>query len=106
MGSQRDNEVNRDKVKLTPHVVRAINEELDYTSSLVEVGRSDDRDYGLPGQLLTLQTYARKAIDAWVENPGNDKALHEVRKCAAIACRALVREGCPTRSLTKVGAKL
>lgn len=84
-------------ITITPEVEAAINEELAYVASLSARGRSDEAHYGTPGQVLTLQVYARKALDAWVTNPGNDQALHELRKCAAIAIRALVTEGCPRR---------
>ncbi len=85
------------EIRATAEVVKAINEELAYTATLSAQGRSDEVYYGLPGQLLTLQRYARKALDAWVDNPGNDEALHELRKVAAIAVRGLVLEGCPRR---------
>jgi len=84
-------------IRLTPEVIEAINEELAYVATLGEQDRSDDVHYGTAGQVLTLQTYARKALDAWVDNPGNDEALHQLRKVAAIASRALVTEGCPRR---------
>ena len=84
-------------IQVSIGTVTAINEELAYVATLVDQGRSDDTNYGLPGQLLTLQTYARKALDAWVENPGQDEALHQLRKVAAIAVRGLETEGCPRR---------
>lgn len=85
-------------IKLSQPTIDAINDELEYVSRLSDAGRSDEVHYGTAGQILTLQTYARKALDAWVANPGNDQALHELRKCAAIAVRALETEHCPTRS--------
>lgn len=79
---------------MTPDVIEAINEELAYVATLSDIGRSDTVHYGTAGQLLTLSTYTQRAIDAWTENPGNDGALHNLRKCAAIAIRALLTEGC------------
>lgn len=84
-------------LKLTPEVIAAINEELAYTATLVSSGRADSYNYGTEGQLLTLNTYARRAIDAWVNNSSSLEARNELRKCAAIAIRALLLEGCPTR---------
>ncbi len=84
-------------MKLTPEVIDAINEELAYTATLVDQGRSDATHYGTEGQLLTLNTYSRAAIDAWVTNPSDNQALDQLRKCAAIAIRALLTEGCPRR---------
>jgi len=88
-------------IQLTQDVIDGINEELEYTDSLPDMGRSDGIDHGTAGQILTLQSYARRAGAAWVQNPGNDAALHELRKVAAIACRALVRDGCPKRTVSK-----
>ena len=84
-------------MKLTPLVIDCIDEELEYVATLAEQGRSDTFHYGTAGQLLTLESYARKAREAWVNNPSDTQALHELRKCAAIAIRALLTEGCPAR---------
>ena len=88
-------------LQLTHSVIEAINDELAYTATLSEQGRSDEVHYGTAGQLLTLQIYANRAVEAWVSNPGSTKALNELRKCAAIACRALLTEGCPARVFTE-----
>lgn len=85
------------KLILTDEVVDAINEELEYTSTLQDQGRADKADYGVEGQLLTLKHYTDKAISEWVMNPGSHEALHELRKCASIAVRALITHGCPRR---------
>lgn len=86
-----------DKIKLTPEVIEAINEELDYQSDLPEVDRADRVDYGVAGQLVTLNTYTRKANDAFTNNAGLEASLHALRKVAAIAIRALIVAGCPRR---------
>ena len=78
---------------VTDEVINAINEELAYVASLSAQGRSDEVHYGTPGQLLTLKEYTDKAISAWVMNPGNNGALDQLRKCAAIAIRAMLTEG-------------
>lgn len=84
-------------LKLTDEVIAAINGELDYTSKLMEAGRADKHDYGVEGQLVLLDVYVRKAQEAWVNNPGPIEALDIIRKVAAIACKALIRHGCPER---------
>ena len=86
------------KLRITSQVIQAINEELDYVGTLSEQGRSDKQHHGAAGQLLTLKVYTDKAIVAWVNNPGNAEALHQLRKCAAIAVRAMLTEGCLKRS--------
>ncbi len=87
-----------DTVRLSKEVIDAINGELEYQESLSSNNcRADRKDHGLPGQLVTLHAYSRKASEAWVCNGGNEPALDNLRKCAAICIRALVRFGCPTR---------
>lgn len=82
---------------LTPAVVDALNEELEYQAGRAAAGRTDGVHYGTPGQILTLLEYTQRALIDWVQNPGEDAALHTLRKCAAIAIRALLTEGCPRR---------
>lgn len=84
-------------VQLTQEVIDALNGELEYQNKIAGTDRANLEDNGVAGQVLTLQTYARKANDAWTLNSGNEEALAELRKCAAIAIRALVRYGCPKR---------
>lgn len=86
-----------EELVLTPEVISAINGELAYVATLQEQGRADANDYGVEGQLLTLSTYSTYAINAWVNNPTCEPALHELRKVAAIAIRALLNHGCPRR---------
>ena len=83
-------------LELTPDVIDAINEELAYTATLSAIGRSGTVHRGTAGQVLTLQVYAREALNDWVTK-GNDATLHTLRKCASIAIRALLTEGCPRR---------
>ena len=89
------------KLELTPEVIDALNEELAYQTTLIDQNRTDGIHYGTAGQLLTLTLYADKAIQAWVNNPSDDYALQQLRKCAAIAIRALLTEGCPRRVFNK-----
>ncbi len=86
---------------MTFEVIEAINDELAYIGTLNKQNRSDGIHHGTEGQLLTLKAYTDKAIAAWVSNPSSDQALHELRKCAAIAIRALLTESCPKRAFTK-----
>ena len=87
-----------DKVQLTPEVINGINQELAYQNEMASTGRADTHDNGLAGQLVALGTHADKARDAWTQSSGNEEALNQLRKCAAIAVRALVRFGCPPRT--------
>jgi hypothetical protein len=84
-------------VTMTPEVIEAINGELAYQSTLKGSGRADAVDHGVSGQLVTLATYVRRAEDAWVLNAGDEPALEQLRKVAAIAIRALIQYGCPKR---------
>lgn len=86
-----------DYMEMSLEVIRAINDELHYQSTLTNQDRADNIDHGVEGRLVTLAVYTRKAEEAWVNNPGEEKALHELRKVAAIAIRALEQYGCPKR---------
>lgn len=84
-------------VVITDDVVRLIQEELSYQDSMAGTDRANTGDNGVAGQLVILERYTRKAVDAWTDNAGDENALHELRKVAAIAIRALVCYGCPRR---------
>jgi hypothetical protein len=86
-------------VAMTPEVIDAINGELVYQSTLQGSGRADAQDHGVAGQLVTLRAYMRKAEDAWVRAAGDEAALGQLRKVAAIAVRALIVYGCPRRGV-------
>jgi len=86
------------ELKLTPEVISAIDEELDYISKLSEIGRADKEDYGVEGQLVTLGVYTRRAQEAWTDNPSDLQARDVLRKVSAIAIRALLVYGCPRRN--------
>ncbi len=86
-------------VNISVRVMNAIDEELAYIDSMEDSDRADGDDNGLPGQLVTLDTYSRRALDAWTNNRGDIPALHELRKVAAIAIRALELYGVPRRGL-------
>lgn len=85
------------KIQLTLEVIDAINSELAYAGTLQDQGRADADEYGVEGQLITLSTYTRRALDAWTNNASDEQAKHELRKVAAIAIRALILNGCPRR---------
>ena len=84
-------------LEMTPYVVSALNEELAYQATLPGSDRADAIEHGVAGQLVALKVYADKAMTAWVNSPGDEEALCNLRKVAAIAVRALVHYGCPRR---------
>lgn len=81
---------------MPPHVLCGIEEEIDYA-----MGLGSDRTDGSPktvGEYLTmLDTYLRRAQDAWTTTAGTEAARHEIRKIAAIAVRCLDDHGTPRR---------
>jgi len=83
---------------LTPEVIEAINSELQYQNSFADTDRSDGKDHGVVGQLVTLAVYARKAEEAWVHGADEVKTLQALRKVAAIACRAMLLYGAHPRT--------
>jgi hypothetical protein len=86
-------------VQLTPSVIEALNEELAHQNRMAGTSRADAKDNGVQGQILTLEDQVMIARGAYVYHSG-DRALHELRKCAALAIRALVLYGCPRRLRT------
>jgi len=79
-----------------PSVIAAIDSELEY-QNLLTSNRTDGKDHGVAGQLVTLERYVRKANDAWTDSAGEDDALHALRKCATIVIRALILYGVSAR---------
>lgn len=86
-------------IQLSPNVIGAINEELFYQSTLEGNNRADSREHGVEGQLACLKVYTDEAFISWVKTKGDEKALNDIRKIAAIAIRALETYGCPKRDL-------
>ncbi len=89
--------MNPTHTQLTKEVIDALNDELKYQDSMAGTQRADTMDSGVAGQVVALSRYARKAEDAWTDNAGDEAALDALRKCAAIAVRALIKYGCPKR---------
>ena len=56
-----------------------------------------DNTRPLSAELLMIKQYAWKAADAWMFDPFDDNALHEVRKIVALGVRCLENHGCPRR---------
>lgn len=65
----------------------AVMDEVAYQNNLER--RTDDEAKDVPGFLTLLRVYLRKAEDVWANNPGPERALHEMRKLAAIAVRGM-----------------
>ena len=67
-----------DRITVSAEVIDAINGELAYVTTLQEQGRADAEDYGIEGQLLNLNTYTRRANDAWVNNATSEPSRHKI----------------------------
>ena len=63
--------------------------------------RHDATDHQHPvGSFLTMMdTYLRRAQDAWTDKAGHDPALEVIRKIAAIAVQCMERHGAPPREV-------
>lgn len=83
-----------------PDVVECIDSELEYQNLIAEQW-ADSEDNGVAGQILTLEEYTQEARKSWVRNSGEQEALKNLRKCAAIAIRALINYGALNRSLNE-----
>jgi len=87
---------------MTPReeVYRVIDGERDYQDSLGS-DRTDGSQHTTGDYLTMLDSYVRKAKDAWTNKPGNTAALNEIRKCAAIAVRCMEEHGAPKREIER-----
>jgi len=81
----------------SPAVIAAIDSELAYHNRLGS-NRTDDVDHGVAGQIVTITELSRQLNAAWYGGPGEDDAIHLMRKIAASAIRSLI--------LYKVSARL
>lgn len=77
-------------------VYEAIDGERDYQDNL-GMGRTAGLPRTVGDELVLLDYLMTEAKDAWVEYPGNQNALEQIRKIAAVAVRALEQNGVPTR---------
>lgn len=73
-------------------VYHAINGERDYQNSLGS-NRTDGHEKTVGDYLTMLSVYVRKAEEAWTSTSGDELALHEIRKIAAIAVRCMEEHG-------------
>lgn len=86
----------RRKTATRLEVYGAIDRERDYQNSLSPM-RTNEPVHSVGDELTMLATYLRKAQDAYTSTPGVDAAMHEIRKVAALAVRAMENHGAPTR---------
>lgn len=62
--------------------------EIQYQDNLAR--RTDDEAKDIPGFLTLARRYERKVEEHWADNPGVEKALHGLRKVAAIYVRSMM----------------
>lgn len=80
-------------------VFELIDSERSYQDSL-SPDRTDGHQHSVGEELVLMDVYLRRALDAWVDNAGDASALNEIRKVAAIAVRCIENHGAPNRALT------
>lgn len=79
---------------ITQEVLDAINEEIAYAKGLgPDRVESQERPHTTAEYLTMLDTYLRRAQDGWTAVAGDQLALDEVRKVAAIAIRCMLDNG-------------
>ncbi len=80
-------------------VYKLIDNERDYQDRLgpdrTELPPTHPREVG--ESLTMMATYFRRAQDGWTEQAGNEAALDNIRKIAAIAVRCMEDHGAPER---------
>lgn len=82
-------------------VYAVIDGEREYQDQFIETDPSR-HDSSLPSHttgdyIVMLTTYIREAQDAWTRNGGDEKALHSLRKIAAISVHCMEDHGAPKR---------
>lgn len=77
-------------------VFAVINGERAYQDGLSHT-RTDGCAKGVGDYLSLMRTYLHEAEEAYARNAGNEKALHSVRKVAALAVRCMEEHGAPPR---------
>lgn len=78
-------------------VYAAIDSERDYQDAL-SYERTDGSIKSVGDYLTMLRHYLDEANHEWVMNPGDEPALHSIRKVAAIAVRCMEEHGAPNRT--------
>jgi len=73
-------------------VYEVIDGERDYQNNLPS-DRTDNSEKTVGDYLTMLESYRRRASDAWTDNAGTQDALHVIRKIAAIAVRCMEEHG-------------
>jgi len=73
-----------------------INTERTYQDNLPDT-RTDGSNHTVCGFLCMFDTYLRRAIDGWTNNPGTAEALDNIRKLAGICVHCMEKHGAPHR---------
>lgn len=79
-------------IETPDRVIAPINAERDFANT----------KYGLKARpvgehILIIEKYFKDTKAAWLNNKGDNAALHELRKVAAVTLQCLVEHGCPWR---------
>jgi hypothetical protein len=74
-------------------VYSVISEEREYQDSLRKTGRFENERHPLTAEIVMIESYARKVVDAYTDSKGTDAARHMIRKLAAICVRTMETEG-------------
>lgn len=73
-----------------------LDEERDYQDALPP-SRTDGTPHTVGNFLVMMETYMRRAFDAWTMNPGDQQALDNIRKIGGICVQAMEKHGAPRR---------
>lgn len=76
-------------------VYRLIDGERDYQNKVwVDSGANE-----VGSHCALIERYARKGLDAWTDNKGDEAGLDVIRKIAALCVRAMEQHGAPVRKV-------
>ena len=80
-----------------PHVYEIIDGERKYQAAKHPT-HEESKPLTVGEELLLIQRYTTKAIEAWADNHGDYNAMDNIRKIAGIAVRAMEHHPTPERA--------
>ena len=79
-------------IQTDSRILAAIEEEREFA-----LNKYGSRPRPVSEHLLLIEQYLKDAKSAWTKYSGDDRALHELRKAAAMMLQCLSEHGCPMR---------
>lgn len=82
-------------------VYKEIDLEREYQKQMGPERTLDGDNHTVGDHITLLQAYVNKAVAEYADRPGDERALHVIRKITALGVRCLEKHGCPRRQRLK-----